>query len=88
MRSFSLDEWCALHSLSRAYFYKMDSEGNAPRSFYVGRVRRISETANAEWLAEREAAPVNAEAASKATAAAMKGVAARKAKAAAAPVAA
>ncbi len=55
MRSYSIDEWCKLHSLSRAFFYKLNKAGKAPRSFKVGAATRISEAANAEWLAAREA---------------------------------
>ncbi len=56
MRSFSIDEWCELHSLSRAFFYKLASQGRAPATFKVGRVTRITEQANMAWIAEREAA--------------------------------
>lgn len=56
MKSYSINEWCALHNLSRSFFYLLDEKGEAPRTFNVGRVRRISEQANAEWIAAREAA--------------------------------
>jgi len=56
MRSFSIDEWCDLHSFCRAFFYKLRERGQAPRTYNVGRIVRISETANAEWLAAHEAA--------------------------------
>jgi predicted DNA-binding transcriptional regulator AlpA len=56
MRSFSIDDWCALHGFSRSFFYKLCSQGEAPKNFKVGRTTRISETANNEWLAAREAA--------------------------------
>jgi predicted DNA-binding transcriptional regulator AlpA len=62
MRSFSIDQWCEMHDLSRAFFYKLDKLGQAPKTFKVGRATRISETANNEWLAAREAesAPIAA----------------------------
>lgn len=56
MRSFSIDQWCALHGFSRAFFYKLAKKGQAPKSFKVGTSTRISEAANNEWLAAREAA--------------------------------
>jgi predicted DNA-binding transcriptional regulator AlpA len=56
MKSYSLDAWCEMHGFSRAYFYLLDRRGHAPRSFKVGRCRRISEEANNEWIAAREAA--------------------------------
>jgi predicted DNA-binding transcriptional regulator AlpA len=56
VRSFSIDQWCEMHNLSRAFFYKLASQGEAPKTFKVGRATRISEAANNEWLAAREAA--------------------------------
>jgi hypothetical protein len=56
MKSFSIDDWCAAHNLSRAFFYKLQSAGIGPRTFKVGRVTRISEEANNEWIRDREAA--------------------------------
>jgi predicted DNA-binding transcriptional regulator AlpA len=56
MRSFSIDQWCEMHDLSRAFFYKLAKKGQAPKSFKVGTSTRISEAANNEWLAAREAA--------------------------------
>jgi predicted DNA-binding transcriptional regulator AlpA len=56
MRSFSIAEWCLLHHISRAFFYKLASQGEAPKTFKVGKLTRISEAANNEWLAAREAA--------------------------------
>ena len=56
MQSFSIDEWCKAHSFSRAYFYLLTKRGEGPRTFKVGRCRRISEDANNEWVAAREAA--------------------------------
>lgn len=55
MRSFSIGEWCELHGFSRSFFYKLASQGEAPKSFKVGRVTRISWDANREWVAAREA---------------------------------
>jgi predicted DNA-binding transcriptional regulator AlpA len=56
MRSFSIDDWCELHGFSRAFFYKLDAKGEAPKTFKVGRLTRISWDANREWVAAAEAA--------------------------------
>src|SRR5258708_14097978 len=55
MRSFSIDDWCALHGFSRSFFYKLTSQGASPKTFKIGRCFRISEAAAAEWVAAREA---------------------------------
>jgi predicted DNA-binding transcriptional regulator AlpA len=55
MRSFSIDQWCEMHDLSRAFFYKLASQGEAPKTFKAGRCTRISESANNTWIAEQEA---------------------------------
>lgn len=55
MRSFSIEEWCKLHEFSRPFFYKLQKQGEAPKTFNVGRCVRISEDANATWIAAREA---------------------------------
>ena len=55
MKSMSIEEWCRAHGLSRSFFYKLAEQVQAPRSFKVGRIVRISEEANREWVAAREA---------------------------------
>lgn len=60
MKSFSLDQWLNLHSLSRPFWYKLVNRGEAPRTFRIGRCVRISEEANTEWLKTREAKAVAA----------------------------
>jgi predicted DNA-binding transcriptional regulator AlpA len=45
MKSYSLDQWLALHSLSRPFWYKLVDRGEAPRAFRIGRCVRISEEA-------------------------------------------
>ena len=52
--SLSIIEWCARHKVSRAHFYELDARGEAPKSFYTGRARRISEESDAAWVAARE----------------------------------
>jgi hypothetical protein len=58
--SYTLDEWCARRRISRAMFYKLDQQGLAPKSHYAGARRLISDQADAEWLAAREAESTNA----------------------------
>ena len=56
MRSFSINDFCEMHSISRAYFYLLLKDGKAPKTFRLGRHMRITEQANNEWLANLEAA--------------------------------
>jgi predicted DNA-binding transcriptional regulator AlpA len=56
MKSLSIDQWCEAHGFSRAYFYLLTKRGEGPRTYKVGRCRRISDVANNEWVAQREAA--------------------------------
>jgi hypothetical protein len=53
--SFTIREWCEHRRISSAMFYKLDQQGLAPHSHYVGAKRLISERADAEWLRAREA---------------------------------
>jgi predicted DNA-binding transcriptional regulator AlpA len=55
MRSYSIDEFCGLHRLSRSFFYKILKEGKAPLTFKIGASTRISEQANADWMAKLQA---------------------------------
>lgn len=55
MRSFSIDDWCAMHSFSRSFFYKLAKQGEAPKTFKIGCCQRISEDANRDWISAREA---------------------------------
>jgi hypothetical protein len=52
-KSISIAEWCAEENLSRSMFYKLDSLGKAPATYFVGRIRRISPEARAAWRADR-----------------------------------
>ncbi len=52
MRSFSINQWCAMHGVSRSMFYKLQTLGKAPETFRVGSVQRISEEANRAWIAQ------------------------------------
>jgi predicted DNA-binding transcriptional regulator AlpA len=54
MGSRSVEEWCRDNGFSRNFFYLLVARNQAPRSFKIGRCRRISDAAHAEWLVERE----------------------------------
>jgi hypothetical protein len=53
--AFTLNEFCASEKISRAFFYKLESQGRAPRTYNLGCTRRISREARDEWRAAREA---------------------------------
>ena len=50
----TVPEWCAHRRVSRAMFYKLDAQGFAPATYYVGTSRRVSPEADAAWLRARE----------------------------------
>lgn len=53
-KSFTIQEFCAAEKISRAFFYKLQSQGNAPRTYPIGSNRRISREAYIAWRAARE----------------------------------
>jgi predicted DNA-binding transcriptional regulator AlpA len=53
--SFTIDEFCAAEKISRSFFYKLDGQGNAPKTYTIGRNRRIARAALVTWRASREA---------------------------------
>jgi hypothetical protein len=53
--SFTINEFCAAEKISRSFFYKLDSQGKAPRTYPLGSTRRISREAYITWRAAREA---------------------------------
>ena len=55
-KSFTLAAWCAHRAVSRSMFYKLKSQGLAPRIHRVGDKVLVSALADRDWLAEREAA--------------------------------
>jgi predicted DNA-binding transcriptional regulator AlpA len=55
MASVMIDEWCKRHNLSRSMFYKLKNSGKAPRTMMIGTTIRITDQADAEWMAAREA---------------------------------
>jgi hypothetical protein len=54
--AFSVAGFCRRHGLSPATYYKLASEGLAPKSFVVGVRRLVSREAAAAWRREREKA--------------------------------
>lgn len=55
MSSMTIDEWAKCHRVSRGFFYILEKQGKAPRTWNAGRCRRITDEANAEWVRAREA---------------------------------
>jgi excisionase family DNA binding protein len=53
--SFTIDEFCAAEKISRSFFYKLQSQGKAPKTYPVGRTRRIRGAAIEAWRTAREA---------------------------------
>ena len=53
-RSYSPTEWSERHGFSRGFFYKLKREGKGPRTFYAGRLQRVSAEADDDWVRERE----------------------------------
>ncbi len=53
--SMSVAEFCARHSISRAFFYKLAVAGLAPRTIRLGSRVLISKEAAKEWRRQREA---------------------------------
>ena len=52
--SYSVDEFCSNHSISRAMFYKLLAEGKGPRTMAVGSRKLISCEAAAAWRRQME----------------------------------
>jgi hypothetical protein len=52
--SYTIDEFCKAERISRSMFYKLRSQGKAPRLFNAGTAVRISPEARREWRRKRE----------------------------------
>jgi predicted DNA-binding transcriptional regulator AlpA len=52
--SFTIQEFCAAEKISRAFFYKLQSQGKAPLTYPLGSNRRISLEAYLAWRTARE----------------------------------
>jgi predicted DNA-binding transcriptional regulator AlpA len=53
--SFTINEFCAAEKISRSFFYKLESQGKAPRTYSLGNARRISRAARDAWRAALQA---------------------------------
>jgi hypothetical protein len=53
-QSFTIKTFCALENISVPMFYKLDQQGEAPDSYYVGTRRLISPEAALRWRRTRE----------------------------------
>ena len=54
--SYSVDTFAEAEDISRSMVYKLWKQGQGPRFYYVGTVRRISHQARIDWQREQEAA--------------------------------
>jgi hypothetical protein len=52
--SFTIQEFCAAEKISRAFFYKLQSQGKAPLTYPLGANRRISRDSYLTWRVARE----------------------------------
>jgi predicted DNA-binding transcriptional regulator AlpA len=52
--SFTIQEFCTAEKISRAFFYKLQSQGKAPRTYPLGANRRISRESYVAWRTARE----------------------------------
>lgn len=52
----TIPAFCAKHGCSRSFFYLMVKRGEAPRTYRLGSLVRISPQAETEWVRQREAA--------------------------------
>lgn len=55
LRSFTIQQWCAMRGYSRGYFYKLRNENNAPDVIGKDKATRITDAADARWLKRQEA---------------------------------
>lgn len=55
--AFTIPEFCARHSISRAFYYELKKQGKTPREVRdLGRIPIITIEAETEWRAARNAA--------------------------------
>jgi hypothetical protein len=52
--SLTLPEFCESERISLAFYYKLKRLGLGPREMVIGRAKRISPEARAEWRRARE----------------------------------
>jgi hypothetical protein len=54
-QSYTILEFCKAERISRAMVYKLWAQGQGPKFYWVGTVRRISPEARIEWQRQLEA---------------------------------
>ncbi len=52
--AFSVEDFCRLNNISRAFFYKIVSQGKGPRLMKVGRRTLVSSESAADWRVQME----------------------------------
>jgi hypothetical protein len=55
-RAYTVNTFCNAHETSRTELYKLWPAGKGPRYFLIGKHRRITEEAAADWRRAMEAA--------------------------------
>jgi predicted DNA-binding transcriptional regulator AlpA len=53
-KALSIGEFCALHSMSRPTFYKLEKEGRGPKVIWIGTHKHVTAEAAAEWRQQME----------------------------------
>lgn len=56
----TIEALCSKFGMSRATYYRLRARGEGPRETRIGKLVRITEQAEREWIAAREAAPIAA----------------------------
>jgi predicted DNA-binding transcriptional regulator AlpA len=59
--AFSIEQFCKIHSISRAKFYMLLREGLAPKIMQVGRRRLISIESAKQWRKDMEEKQCNSQ---------------------------
>jgi hypothetical protein len=62
MQSYSIDEWCDKHRISRGTWYNLFKAGKSPACIKIGSRVIITAEADLRWCREREAAASRREA--------------------------
>jgi len=53
-KSYTVEEFCEMHRISKALFYKLRREGNGPKVLKIGTRTIITSEYNAEWVRRME----------------------------------
>ena len=52
--AYTISEFCQLHAISEAFYYKLQKAGDGPAIMHIGRATRISKEAAEAWRRSRE----------------------------------